>query len=266
MTLTKRHFTAVVNSKEYGLYVSSSPSSAARKIVSKLCISNKTKKVEFFVREITQGSKKKTYGLYLGEMKKLANPIELKGRVIRYAPEVHLKKKSATKPSKKTGKKIRGGEAEGTGTIELGDFFIKNYSTTVNKIVVGQYTNPNSFNTSDIPDVLIKKNNFSSEPYLFFGKPDYIPIRKNYNINHYPLYYYYVAYNRGFGPLKTANFKTNYTKNNDIKKIDINEIPEIYLLSLKKFLDEKRISNPSFCDTIYAAVEQELSRREQQKS
>ena len=258
MSLTKRHFTAVVNSKEYGLYVSSSPSSAARKIVSKLCISNKTKKVEFFVREITQGSKKKTYGPYLGEMKKLANPIELKGRVIRYAPEVHLKKKSATKPSKKTGKKIRGGEAEGTGIIDKRDFFIKNYHIfrNNNRIIKGSGSNPDSFITIDIPDVADKTNNFSGEPYLFFGKPDYIPIRKNYNINHYPLYYYYVAYNRGFGPLKTANFKTNYTKNNDIKKIDINEIPEIYLLSLKKFLDEKRISNPSFCDTIYAAVTQ----------
>jgi len=110
MLSLKRHFTAVVGSKEHGLYISSSPSSAARKIVSKLCASSKRKKVEFCVREITQKSEKKTYGPYLGEMKKLAKPIELKGRVIRYAPVAHLKKnKTATNTGKKIGKKIKGG-------------------------------------------------------------------------------------------------------------------------------------------------------------
>jgi hypothetical protein len=106
MSSSKRHFTAVVGSKENGLYISASPSSAARKIVSKLCASSKSKKVEFCVREITQGSKKKTYGPYLGEMKKLAKPIELKGRVIRFDIKVHLKKKkTAIKTGKKIGKK-----------------------------------------------------------------------------------------------------------------------------------------------------------------
>ena len=80
----KRHFTVVNWNKEHGLYVSSSPSSAARKAVSKLCATDKNKKVKFNIREITQGSKKKTYGPYLGEMKKLAKPIELMGRVIKY--------------------------------------------------------------------------------------------------------------------------------------------------------------------------------------
>jgi hypothetical protein len=84
----KRHFTVVDGNKEHGLYVSSSPSSAARKAVSKLCATDKNKKVKFNIREITQGSKKKTYGPYLGEMKKLAKPIELMGRVIKYKPEV----------------------------------------------------------------------------------------------------------------------------------------------------------------------------------
>jgi len=59
----KRHFTVVMGGKEHGLYVSSTPSSAARKAVTKLCTANKSKKVEFSIREITQGSKKKTYGL-----------------------------------------------------------------------------------------------------------------------------------------------------------------------------------------------------------
>jgi hypothetical protein len=89
--MNKRHFTVVEkNGKEHGLYVSSTPSSAAKKAVSKLCSSNKNKKVEFYLREITQGSKKKTYGPYLGEMKKLKKPIELEGRVIRYETKVYL--------------------------------------------------------------------------------------------------------------------------------------------------------------------------------
>jgi hypothetical protein len=60
---SKRHFTVVMGGKEHGLYVSSTPSSAAKKAVTKLCAANKSKKVEFSIREITQGSKKKTYGL-----------------------------------------------------------------------------------------------------------------------------------------------------------------------------------------------------------
>jgi hypothetical protein len=86
MTSSKRHFTVIMNSKEHGLYVSSTPSSAARKAVSKLCADNKNKKVEFRLRETTQGSNKKVYGPYIGYMQKLDKPVELKGRVIRYKP------------------------------------------------------------------------------------------------------------------------------------------------------------------------------------
>ena len=96
---TKRHFTVVIGNKEHGLYVSSSPSSAARKAVTKLCASNKSKKVEFHIREITQGSKKKTYGPYIGHIEKLKVPIELKGRTVEYKPMAKLK-----------GKKMNGGE------------------------------------------------------------------------------------------------------------------------------------------------------------
>ena len=67
-TTSKRHFTVVMGNKEHGLYVSSSPSSAARKAVSKLCATDKKRKVQFSIREITQGSKKKTYGPYVGKM------------------------------------------------------------------------------------------------------------------------------------------------------------------------------------------------------
>jgi hypothetical protein len=102
---SKRHFTVVMGGKEHGLYVSSTPSSAAKKAVTKLCAANKSKKVQFEIREITQGSKKKTYGPYSGYIEKLKEPIELKGRVIKYKPVAKLSSKSSTK---KGG--MRGGE------------------------------------------------------------------------------------------------------------------------------------------------------------
>ena len=98
---SKRHFTVVMDGKEHGLYISSTPSSSAKKAVTKLCSANKSKKVEFHIREITQGSKKKTYGPYNGYIEKLKEPIELKGRIIRYKPFAKL--------SEKTGKKMKGG-------------------------------------------------------------------------------------------------------------------------------------------------------------
>jgi hypothetical protein len=94
MSSSKRHFTVVMNSKEHGLYISSTPSSAAKKAVSKLCADNKKKKVEFCIRETTQNSNKKVYGPYIGYMQKLEKTVELEGRVIRYKPIAKLKKKS----------------------------------------------------------------------------------------------------------------------------------------------------------------------------
>ena len=104
MSSSKRNFTVVINSKEHGLYISSTPSSAARKAVSKLCIDNKKKKVEFCMRETTQGSNKKIYGPYIGYMQKLDKPVELEGRVIRYKPIAKLQKK---------GGKMKGGYIKG---------------------------------------------------------------------------------------------------------------------------------------------------------
>jgi hypothetical protein len=94
---TKRHFTVVMGNKEHGLYVSSSPSSAARKAVTKLCATDKKRKVKFSIREITQGSKKKTYGPYDGYIEKLKEPVELKGRVIKYKPVAKLSRKTGAK-------------------------------------------------------------------------------------------------------------------------------------------------------------------------
>lgn len=64
-------------------------------MVTKLCASNKGKKVKFHIREITQGSKKKTYGPYEGHLEKLKEPIELNGRVIKYKPVVKLSSKNS---------------------------------------------------------------------------------------------------------------------------------------------------------------------------
>lgn len=94
---SKRHFTIVMAGKEHGLYLSSTPSSAAKKAVTKLCGSNKRKKVEFHIRETTQGSKKKTYGPYEGYIEKLKEPIELKGRIVRHKPIAKLSAKSGAK-------------------------------------------------------------------------------------------------------------------------------------------------------------------------
>jgi hypothetical protein len=94
---SKRHFTVIMGGKEHGRYVSSTPSSAAKKAVTKLCASNKSKKVEFHIREITQGSKKKTYGPYIGYIEKLNEPVELKGRIIKYKPVAKLIGNSGSK-------------------------------------------------------------------------------------------------------------------------------------------------------------------------
>jgi hypothetical protein len=94
---SKRHFAVIMGGKEHGRYVSSTPSSAAKKAVTKLCASNKSKKVEFHIRETTQGSKKKTYGPYSGYIEKLKEPIELKGRVIKYKPVAKLSGKLSVK-------------------------------------------------------------------------------------------------------------------------------------------------------------------------
>ena len=124
MSSSKRHFTVVMNSNEHGLYVSSTPSSAARKAVSKLCSNNKNKKVEFSLRETTQSSNKKIYGPYLGYMQKLDKPIELEGRVIRY--------KSIVKRNNQVGGSFKVGDHVQT----LSKAMIKNLNGRENRYVV----------------------------------------------------------------------------------------------------------------------------------
>lgn len=93
----KRHFTVVEGKKEHGLFVGRSPSSVAKKVVSKL---SKGDKVTFYLREITQGSKKKTYGPYEGQKKKLKQPIKVGDRVYKYESKVKkVEKKGAGDPT-----------------------------------------------------------------------------------------------------------------------------------------------------------------------
>ena len=129
MSSSKRHFTVIMNSKEHGLYVSSTPSSAARKAVSKLCADNKKKKVEFSIRETTQGSNKKVFGPYIGYMQKLDKPIELKGRVIQYKPIVKLNKKS---------RKMKGGVIEILGEGKEGIVLRPNINNPRNRDTVSK--------------------------------------------------------------------------------------------------------------------------------
>jgi hypothetical protein len=131
---SKRHFTVVMGGKEHGLYVSSTPSSAARKAVTKLCAANKSKKVEFEIREITQGSKKKTYGPYLGHIEKLKEPIKLEGRIIKYKPVAKIAGKRS---------EMKGGVSEfnttidGLSTTEAIEKMIENF-----KVENQQYPDP----------------------------------------------------------------------------------------------------------------------------
>ena len=233
---TKRHFTVVMGNKEHGLYVSSNPSSAARKAVSKLCAMDKKRKVQFSIREITQGSKKKMYGPYVGKMKKLDKPIELKGRIIKYSTDVYLDKtKTAVKMGKKVGNKMRGGDVEFTGIITKNDFFEQK-----NRGLVFE-----------------KENRVSKEPYLFVGF-----------INSEPYRYNFVAYNSGFGTYKRASFDKftwNYELRNSMHEKDINIgiIPTQYLKDLIDYINFRR--NPRniqykymYCETIKYAIELEF--------
>lgn len=125
--------------------------------MSKLCASNKSKKVEFSIREITQGSKKKTYGPYLGEIEKLAKPIELKGRVIKYKPVAKLSGKKGVKSAVKKGG-MRGGEGNNvivflfTGTDSNIDRFLNKRTV---RYIAGDLTsyfrkNNTGINSNDI--------------------------------------------------------------------------------------------------------------------
>ena len=136
---SKRHFTVVIKNKENGLYISSRPSLAARKAVTKLCASNKRKKVEFHIREITRDSKKKTYGPYIGYLEKIKIPMKLKEYIIKYNPVAKLKKKSTVK---KVGMK--------GGTKEIFKNYIGKYDSMWPKIVIETKEKKDLFKKFDV--------------------------------------------------------------------------------------------------------------------
>jgi hypothetical protein len=209
-----------------------------KKAVSKLCASNKSKKVEFYLREITQGSKKKTYGLYVGEMKKLKTPIELKGRVIRYETIVHLKK--ALSSTIKTSKKMKGGYI---GYIS---------DNTFDKLTQEQFRTPlfngfihasrnNTGNTEKTIDVLIKERKIeelilvhgdNEKAYIFFN-----PIKDNFGRF---IYYEYLAYiKKGVLPFLTKlSFKKLKITDETIDKTKITDINLEILVKLKNFIEK----------------------------
>ena len=242
---TKRNFTVVIGSKEHGLYVSSSPSSAARKAVSKLCATDKKRKVSFHIREITQGSKKKTYGPYLGYIEKLAKPIELKGRVIKYKPVAKLSGKTG---AKKRG--MRGGAVGDNGQNLVKHDFIA-FSTELDS--------PNLDN-----HIKIETSSFLQEPYIFFGEPfsPYYSERPPYNY-----YHRYVIFKTFPGrEIKVMKLEPNYHADREVKEriqdisITSNELP---LQRLKKDIEQHRnsIGNPSFCSNIYTFIENGIKNR-----
>jgi hypothetical protein len=238
---TKRHFTVVMGGKEHGLYVSSTPSSAAKKAVTKLCAANKSKKVEFYIREITQGSKKKTYGPYLGFIEKLKEPIELKGRVIRYKPVAKLSGKTS--------------EMKGGGlNIKPEDFFVNyNYRTANNK--------PNGD-----PKFKYSESTFGTDK-IFFGKKISLENSKKY-------FSIVLASDGSFGFLTidpaTKQFKTydydksnltNYFQNNIFPRLDEYIIPNPDNVHKIKFSDKMKEQ----LDILRKLTEQLKQKLEQQK-
>ena len=217
------------------MYCSSSPSSAARKAVSKLCGKEKGKRVEFCLREITQGSKKKTYGPYLGHIEKLAKPIQLKGRLVERKPFALLKQKSSAKNGG-----MRGGE-EITKKLSESDF--DKYQ--------GEYI------TSRKDEVKQKDNQF-----LFFGETSYYH-GDGYNRNQDTQYCYkYVAI---FIDNKIQEFRELIISSDgegcliSEKPISFEEIKKKDLNSLKKLkefiISRKNNNNFSFCQQIIELLE-----------
>ena len=217
MSSSKRHFTVVMNSKEHGLYISSTPSSAARKAVSKLCADNKKKKVEFCMRETTQGSKKKTYGPYIGYMQKL------EGRVILYAVKVLLVKK----PSKKVGYKMSG------GSLISEDFIIKR-----------------DYQDLDNIPLLLYKKQFTGNNYLFFGRKEY-----NYLGNKIFTYEYAVYLSSHFFDDPTIKFKKFNYLSKEIEDCIYTSIPKEKLIQILRIIDLFTVSNQDELRPIYMLID-----------
>ena len=251
---TKRNFTVVIGSKEHGIYVSSSPSSAARKAVSKLCATDKKRKVQFHIREITQKSDKKTYGPYLGYIEKLAKPIELKGRIIRYKPVAKLVRKTGKKTAVKKGGMWGGAVGDNGQNLVKDDFFA--FET--------QEANPNL----DLNNRMkIKTSYILQEPYIFFGIPFTLIHSENPPYNYYYKYVIFKTFPKR--EIKVMKMELRYMEEGTNVKEHFKEISTdirsstemlIPFTKLKEDIDQYRISieNPSFCSNIYTFIKSVL--------
>jgi hypothetical protein len=207
---SKRHFTVVMGGKEHGLYVSSTPSSAARKAVTKLCTANKSKKVEFSIREITQGSKKKTYGPYEGYIEKLKEPIELKGRVIKHKPVAKLSGKKGV---------MKGGFH--LGELKPEDFLV-DFSNFSKK---DKDKNGNPTYKYD--------SSFFGKDKLFFGKTFSRQVRNSSNKKNYTTHFFpFVLYSDG--RMKKLELDRDVLKIRDLMINNINSNKNIFNLPSDK--------------------------------
>jgi hypothetical protein len=200
---SKRHFTVVMGGKEHGLYVSSTPSSAAKKVVTKLCAANKKKKVEFYIREITQGSKKKTYGPYVGHIEKLKEPIELEGRVIKYKSVAKLSGKSGAKKGGASffNKKVSefNKNNEGNPTLEAKQKMLENFK-------VENQENPDEYHYKTRID--------SKKPNAFyFGKDNLLQIN---NQKYYPFSFLIID---NVPTLRIIILKSDNSSTNELSKL-----------------------------------------------
>jgi hypothetical protein len=210
-------------------------------------------------------------------MKKLAKPIELKGRVIRFDIKVHLKKKkTAIKTAKKIGKKMMGGYVKLTGIPSVDDFLIRkipieNFENNTTNILEGHSYIKYHIDREETQYVKVITNFASQEPYLFFYPESSEMSHATALVHPNYRYYQYLAFNSGFGNLKEAKFKKlghiklpngRYDKN--IENVhNISEIPKDALIKLRDFIFDQRKQDPTFCNTIYDAVVEVVSPRQQ---
>ena len=96
--------------------------------------------MEFYIREITQGSKKKTYGPYSGHIEKLKEPIELKGRVIKYKPVAKLigKKNKKMKGGMYDLRNIKKSLEQTYNNVELNDELMTNEYKNQRKVLMNK--------------------------------------------------------------------------------------------------------------------------------
>ena len=163
-----------------------------------------------------------------------------------------------------------------TTTINL------SYQYNYREGTTGKEVFKNDLDISKIIPKLTRKNDIFDEPFIFFYPQI---INKNLNIykqnddkiiyynDQLPIMYYeYVAFNEGRFSKKAIFKKLCYINrkgynsifDKTIKNVSIlSEIPSDELIKLKKFILQQRQQDPTFCKTIYTAIEEELERRTQ---